>query len=125
MHRCFVGLLLMAMLGCGNSGPVKYRLSGAVNLDGTPLADGIIHFKATDAQVPDEMAQVRSGKYEIQVAPGERLVQITAERIVPGKKDALNMPLREQFVPEKYNADSKRKIVVTGNQVENFDLRSE
>ena len=103
MRQALLPLALFAVLGCGEQGPTKYRLSGKVSFDGTPLKEGAVLFEGRDGTPGKEMAVIRNGTYDIRLPPGSWLVRITSSRTVPGKKDAMGLPLVEQFIPKHFN----------------------
>lgn len=126
---CFLTCLLLAILpvlsGCGDSsGTVP--VTGKVTLDGEPITEGDILFRATDGS-PSHAGKIQDGIYSAEVSPGEKQVEITAYRDVPGKFREDNpgerTPVREMYIPQQYNRASTLKIEVTpGSQTENFEL---
>jgi hypothetical protein len=128
MHRVtrtvLLGLLL-AMMGCG---PGEATVSGTVTLDGKPLEEGNIAFRPLPALAKSEArgGPIKDGKYQVKARPGQNRVEITATRVVPGKKDSFGTPLRESIVPEKYNAKSEltKEISAGGANEFNFELKS-
>lgn len=127
---CLIACLLLTLVplvsGCGSdSGTVP--VTGKVTLDGTPLAEGDIIFRATDG-TPSHAGKIQNGAYSADVSPGEKQVEITAYRDVPGKFREDNpgerTPVREMYIPEQYNRKSTLKIEVSRGGEENFELTS-
>lgn len=128
MHRVIVTVLLgllLAMVGCA---PGESTVSGTVTLDGKPLEEGNIAFRPLPALAVSEAmgGSIKDGKYQVKARPGQNRVEITATRIVPGKKDNFGTLLRESILPEKYNAKSElTKEISAGRANElNFELTS-
>lgn len=127
---CLIACLLLTLVplvsGCGSdSGTVP--VTGKVTLDGVPLAEGDIIFRATDG-TPSHAGKIQNGAYSADVSPGEKQVEITAYREVPGKFREDNpgerTPVREMYIPEQYNRKSTLKIEVSRGGEENFELTS-
>jgi hypothetical protein len=67
-------LLLVATTGCGEQGPRRYRLSGAVLLDGKPIAAGQMVFTPDSAvknSGPQGVAEIHDGRYDTALAGGK------------------------------------------------------
>lgn len=116
--------LIFVTLGCKESGPVRHRLTGKVTLDGAPLGEGYLKLDSPDGSTSSEGTFIKDGVYEARVAPGPRLVRISAERTIEGKTDKTGVPIKEQFVRARYNTATVLKIDVKGDQTENFELQS-
>jgi hypothetical protein len=59
--------LLVASVGCKDSGPPRYRISGAVTLDGKPIPYGEIIFTPDGTKNnagPQGIAEIRDGRYD-------------------------------------------------------------
>jgi hypothetical protein len=66
-------LVVAAALGCADSGPKSYRVSGSVKLDGAPIPYGEVLFTPdADRQNsgPQGIAEIRDGKYDTRSAGG-------------------------------------------------------
>lgn len=102
-----VGLLSLAILGCGGSGPKPPPLAavaGTVQLAGKPLDSGEITFLIS-GQAPQQLA-VKDGKFDGKAMVGENHIEIRAFR--PGKQMMMNDkpfgdPVKENYIAEKYN----------------------
>jgi len=116
------------LAGCGPSGPTTHTVSGTVTFDGAPVAQGEIVFRDAAGQEKSYGGQISNGKYSFDSSPGAKKVEISAMREVPGEWDTSNpgekVPLMEQYIPEKYNAESTLTAKVTGANTINFELKS-
>ena len=105
---CFVCLLAGGLLigGCTPAGPKLYEVSGTVTFNGQPVSKGGIMFLPSDKALAPQGSTIEEGTYKLKAAPGSYHVQITASRMIPGKKvegpsgetDAV-----EQYIPANYN----------------------
>ena len=68
MRTCSLGLLVIALVGCGPREPIPVGVSGMVKLDSKLLAEGKISF-VTPGRAP-EILDVVNGKFEGKVLPG-------------------------------------------------------
>lgn len=127
MFGC-VAILLAASIGCGNSGTVS--VNGEVTLDGKPVTEGNIQFTAVDGYGRSAAAQIIDGRYSIDAPPGKKRVEIFAMRTIEGKFDTTSnpgekTPLREPYIPAKYNTKSELTFEVTdGSAEKDFQLTS-
>ena len=127
-------VLFMAVLvcGCGHSKEElpTYAVSGTVNLDGAPLAEGEIYFVTKETGQID-IVPVKDGKFEGEAKAGSRRVEIRAYNIETSKPPAdmpdLKMePSKTNYLPAKYNTDSTLTADVSADKPNefNFDLAS-
>ncbi len=133
----------LALCGCGGGKPEpkKYPVSGIVNLDGKPLADGRIIFKTPDVGAFDTI-NIKDGQFQGQAQAGKRRVEISAYResktptmyaktapaIGPDGKPVPGMEAtqRENYLPARYNTLSQlsEEVKSDGPNQFKFDLRS-
>jgi uncharacterized membrane protein len=117
-------LLLLALPGCSGSGLTK--IHGTVNLDGKPIANGTIRFEAVDKKTPSAQALIKDGKYEVEVAPGKKNVEIQGYKVVGRKKrnpDDPSAPLEdvtEPIVPPGHTQQTCE--IVAGKDAYDFDV---
>jgi hypothetical protein len=118
--------LCIAIGGCKRHSklPPTYPAQGTVALDSKPLADGVITFispETGDLQALD----IKNGKFEGQIRPGTRRVEIRAYRPRKGPKKPLEPPL-SNYLPKRYNAESTLSAEVTpsGPNTFKFELSS-
>jgi len=113
------GSAALILAGCGSSGPERFPLSGNVEFQGAPVAQGSIRFVPEAKDQQPEGAVIRDGRYSAMLTAGKKKVTIEAFR--PKKEDP-NIPKRpggvplggaidtEMYIPEEYN--SKTTLVV-------------
>ena len=64
--------LLIAVPGCGDSGPPMYDVSGTVKLDGgTPVQTGTVEFSSADGSHSARGAIDKEGRFSFATVPGE------------------------------------------------------
>lgn len=125
-------LLLCSPLGCGgDAGPATYPVSGSVALDGEPIQEGRIAFLDPQGEIPSAGGKIVDGEFSFESQPGNKRVEITARREVPGKFQAPNpgeekFPVLEQYIPRQYNTASElTKEVVEGENEFHLELTSD
>jgi hypothetical protein len=82
-------------------------VSGVVTLDGQPLDKGYISYSPAGGEGDSITADIRDGKYELQVMPGKKFVQISAPKVVGTRKDsespnAVEVEITEERLDERY-----------------------
>jgi hypothetical protein len=85
-----------------------------VTCGGSQIADGAIYFVAADSEAVLGFSKIVAGRYSAQVSGGRARVRITADRLVPGRKNAAGNPLIEQYIPSRFNA-TELEAAVEGN----------
>jgi hypothetical protein len=91
------------VVGCTDAGSRTYVVSGTVTLDGQPLEDGDIYFYPLDPNVRADAGKIKHGRFAFRTTAGAKRVEIVASRLVPGKRTPMGGPVREQFLPPRYN----------------------
>lgn len=123
----FVIVLGLATIGCGPASKTE-RVSGVVDLDGVPVKEGRILFRAVNAEGRAFSGTITDGAYSLDCEPGRMRVEITASRLIPGKFDSSNgvkEPVGEMYIPKKYNARSELNVEVDASNLEHaFHLKS-
>ena len=70
-----VGLFLLGLvIGCGDSGPPRLRLSGNAKFDGQPILFGDVVFTPDGSKMhsgPQGFANIRDGKYDTSASGGK------------------------------------------------------
>jgi hypothetical protein len=117
----------LAILGCGEAGPKTYAVSGTVTLDGRPLEEGDIYFYPLDPNVSADAGKIKGGRFAFRAKAGHKRVEIQAHLVVPGKKTPMGGPVREQFLPARYNSAStlSKEVVADGDNRFEFALEME
>ena len=117
------------LAGCAESVPETQTVSGTVTFDGTPVAEGEIVFRDAAGQTRSCGGQISDGKYSFEASPGNKKVEITARREVPGEFDTSNpgekTPLVEEYIPAMYNTETTLTAEVSSSQKTfDFELKS-
>ena len=111
---------MLSVAGCGH-GDGLVQIGGGVTYDGQPVNSGIISFLPPDGNGPTAAAIVADGKYSLKVAPGKKLVRIEGFKVVGQRHFVPNDPkspmidVREQILPERYNAKSTLAREITSH----------
>ena len=130
-------MLLLVLTGCGAKRPAA-SVIGTVKYAGELVATGSIRFDPVDVNETKSVgAQIKEGKYEISLeaglVEGDYFVAVFGTRetgkLVASAETLHNAPTTpskeiEQYIPEKYNADSKLKapLKAGANVNQDFDL---
>jgi hypothetical protein len=119
-----LGLVLIAAAnGCGPSGPTKYPVIGEVRFQNEPIAEGTMTLIPKSPQARTTVGPIRNGSYSVEVTAGEWTVNIQAVRETGPVNPAIGEAPREQYIPAKYNGDSKVQITLPSDTNEfNYDL---
>ncbi len=117
-----IGCFLL-VIGC-DSGTKVFDVTGKISLDGVPVEKGDITFRAENSSTPPQGSNIKEGTYKIKANEGKYKVEITATRLVPGKKGPMGEPAIEEFIPAKYNTKTTLGADVKNNAKNeiNFDL---
>lgn len=122
-------VLVPVCIGCGAPDPLSAQVSGSVSYDGQALENGIITFRPADGQGPTAGDAITAGKYSVKMMPGEKIVEISASKIVGEEKvyaDMPDSPMRPKtvaLVPDKYNIQSELKYsAAAGANTQDFSL---
>ena len=115
--------------GCGGGGPETHPVLGTVTFDGDPVTNGEIVFRDAAGASKSYGGPITDGKYSFDSSPGNKNVEISAMREVPGQMDTESnpgesVPMMEQYIPEKYNTATTLTAEVSGSGETNFDLTS-
>jgi hypothetical protein len=118
--RRFLALALCICFGC-DGGPRTYTVSGKVTLDGEAIPVGHILFIPEDRALRTEGGPIRNGDYSFQARAGRKRVEITASRQDPNAPTAMG-PTYVDYIPQKYNVQSKLKVEVSADRKNEFDF---
>jgi hypothetical protein len=109
-------LLATVLIGCnsgGGDGPSRNRLTGAVTLDGQPVASGQIFFDPDVSQGnsgPQAFATIKDGKYDTSAADS---------------KGHVGGPHKVRISGPDFNYESKTPVnLPKENGTQNFELKS-
>lgn len=114
-------LLAVSVIGCGKAGPKKYRVAGEVTWEGEPLPDGDILFEPVGGGIPDH-GKIVAGKFDLQARPGAKKVKITATRAAGKVDPSMGMAPQIDYIPHRYNAQTKLEADVQPNDENHFDF---
>lgn len=131
--------LVALVAGCSGGGGKHAAISGAVTLNGQPLASGTITFQSSSGGLA-AVGTITDGKYNIPGSegplPGHQTVRILAFRDGPQAAPAgvetsapmssqASQPVKEQYLPPEYNTASKLTANLVANKNENVDFKLE
>lgn len=132
LAQCFIVLLwIVALVGCGSSGPELATVQGNVKLDGKPIAGARVIFHPESGRVAAARTD-DNGDYELHFSYGrdgaligKHLIRITTFAEATAYQGMEPSPEAPEVFPAKFNTDSelKREIVDGSNQID-FDLQS-
>ena len=96
---------LLAVAGCGDSGPRRYPVTGEVTWEGQPLPDGDILFTPPGGGVPDA-GKIVAGEFKLRATEGPKTVAIFATRESGQVDPEMGAAPRESYIPARYNDQS-------------------
>lgn len=122
----------VVIVGCGESGPAKYPVTGTVKYKGEPVKMGTISFRSLDG-VHTAAGAVVNGQYELTaesgLTPGKYMVAINypdPSAPQPAADEAPGDPAiaARDFIPPKYNDMSELTAEIKAeDNVVDFDLK--
>jgi hypothetical protein len=134
VYGIFLSLLTVAVAigssGCRRaSGLDVHPVSGTVTVDGAPLAEGFITFRALEGDTRGFGGRITDGGYRVEAFAGRARIEVTAARDVPGEfvsggPGTEPQPKREQFIPRRYNEKTELEADIPpgGRHGLDFDL---
>lgn len=128
--QILIGLLVCS--GCGKSGIDREAVSGAVTLDGKPLASGSILF-TPEGVGPTVGGEIENGQYNLSRAigpsPGSYRVQIQswqpAGRTIRDEATGTAGQDLVSIIPRRYNDRTELKATIEKGAPNNFDYALE
>ena len=121
-YRSLVFLTLLLCLGCGKAGPVMYPVSGNVTWNKTPLAAGYINFEPLNASQTASGGPIVNGSYSAKASAGKNRVTILATRATTTVDSQMGAAPREQYLPARYNTESKLEAEISASSKNQFDF---
>lgn len=126
-------LAVLAVPGCGRSGPVLQAVTGRVTFQGKSVEAGVIRFCNAQAGIDMTAALGQNGAYEIVTARGKGLPEGTYEvAITPPRVEIPMGPLVQppappkcDDIPKRYHEPTTSRLTVmvaSGNKSYDFDL---
>lgn len=121
-----VTICLFAIVGAGLvagcTGVQQYDVSGTVTFKNEPIREGTIVFESTNPNVVGGSGPIKDGKFNFKCPAGDMRVMIYATR-ESGKFDpAMGAAPREQYLPAKFNTESKLTAQVKSSGANEFDF---
>lgn len=119
-----LGLIVLLIGGCGG-GDGLVTSSGSVTCDGKPVETGAISFHPLVQGQAPQGAAIVAGRFRIRTLPGRHRVEVVASRPQAGGEELTpGMPRQEQYIPDRYNADSQLEAEITqgGRNTFTFEL---
>lgn len=120
-----ITLVTFLIAGCSNE-PRLYPVSGSVSFDGQPVAAGDIMFISLDGVRGPDPGKIKDGNYTLKTTEGKKRVEISASKIRPGgARGGGGEPVPEEYIPTRYNMESKLNADVQPNDKNRFDFALE
>ena len=116
-------VLLSIVCGCSDGKAAKYPLSGTIMFDGKPIPEGSIMFVPSDRHSSTETAPIVDGKYSLELPAGQKLVMVEASRFIGSEDKAMGVRPRDQYLPDRYNVESKLTMEVKPQNDNVYDLK--
>jgi hypothetical protein len=125
-------VLLVALTGCGSSGPEIAYVTGKVTMDGKPLPNAAVVFVPENGR-PAGARTDEDGTYVLNFAqgrkgaiPGASTIRIMTFRDADQDENGQPIPGSPETVPARYNTESTLtfEVVPKKKNVANFDLES-
>ncbi len=125
-HWLAVSLILSAIgAGCSHEAQ-RYPVSGSVTIDGQAVPSGDILFVPVAGDRGPDAGTIKDGKYDLLATEGKKRVEISASKIrAGGVRGAGGEPVPEEYIPARYNVESKLNADVQTKQVNRFDFSLE
>ncbi|MBN1588927.1 MAG: hypothetical protein JW888_05380 [Pirellulales bacterium] len=132
-RRCVAVSLLLSLVvvGCGESGPPTFPVTGSVTYQGKPLPLGSVMFVPQDKHGQAKGSPIdANGHYQLDAAAGEYMVEVQmiarlrSQPAPDGEGANMDMPVVDWLIPEKYNQfqTSGLKVVVEPKETNQIDL---
>lgn len=127
--------LLCLFSGCGrDDGPATYQVSGTVTLDGKPVEDGQIVFRAVGGTDKAYAGKVTNGTFSFPSTAGQKQVEISSLQEATAKKGMIGgisgdpvspenpAVVVTEKIPARYNAQTTLTADVTSGGPNKFDF---
>lgn len=129
---CLVSLLAIVpfSLGCSKQDANRSQVTGMVEVDGQPAAEGLITFLPVDANSSKSPGDIVNGRYTVNAQVGPSKVSINVLKTV-GQRKAYDTPdspmvqITEEALPPQYNEQTTLTYdVQPGPNEKNFSLKT-
>lgn len=129
---CLVSLAAFVAfsVGCSKQDPNRGQVTGIVEVDGQPAAEGAIAFTPTDGNSTATGGEIVGGRYTVNANIGPSKVAIRVPKTVGERKlydtpDSPVRPIQEESLPAKYNDETTLTYdVKPGDNEQNFSLKT-
>jgi len=118
------------VLGCSKQDPNRGQVTGLVEVDGQPAAEGAIAFTPIDGNSAASGGEIVNGRYAVPANIGPSKVAIRVPKTVGERKlyDTPDSPVRkiqEESLPAQYNDETTLTYdVKPGDNEKNFSLKT-
>ena len=129
---CLVGLVVspLCVLGCSKQDPNRGQVTGMVEVDGQPAAQGLITFLPVDGNSSRSEGDIVNGRYTVNAQVGPSKVAVNILKTV-GQRKAYDTPdspmvsIIEEALPPQYNEQTTLTYdVKPGENEQNFSLKT-
>ena len=111
---------ILPFAGCGPSGPLKYDVQGTVTWNGKELPEGDIIVESLEASADQSAGKIVNGAFKFQATAGKKKVRIFASRDTGEFDKVMNTKIREMYIPERYNHETKLEETIAANNDNRF-----
>ena len=117
-------------LGCSKQDPNRGQVTGLVEVDGQPAAEGAIAFTPIDGNSAASGGEIVNGRYTVAANIGPSKVAIRVPKTVGERKlydtpDSPVRPIQEESLPAQYNDETTLTYEVkSGPNEQNFSLKT-
>ena len=80
-------------------------------------------FVASDKRSGNAKAEIVDGKYTLELPAGEKVVKVEASRFIGPEDKSLGVRPRDQYLPDRYNVESKLSMEVKPQNENVYDLK--
>ncbi len=101
----FVTLIVALLFGCNRDG--KVAVSGTITFEGEPIATGHIIFTPVDPSIGPDADKIVDGRFSFRASPGEKRVEVFADRPVGEPDPVMKLQRKEQYIPTRYNEETE------------------
>ena len=115
------------LIGCSQSGPKTYPVSGTVSVDDQPLETGKIFLVDPAGRLDSDVGDIVHGEFSFRAKQGPKRVELRAAR----ETDEISHfggAVTEESLPARYNSQSTLTAEVTTSRKQNvytFGLQSQ
>ncbi|MGE3805873.1 MAG: hypothetical protein AB7K24_14455 [Gemmataceae bacterium] len=112
LRHFLMGSLIVATLGCADSGPARYPVEGTVSFRGTPLESGAIQFEPVTGHGQSGGAPIINGNFQVPaekgLLAGQYHVRIYSGTtgVAPSEPPGPGVPIAAEHIPPRYNTQS-------------------